>query len=515
MSFFDLLVKTQWAIITLVAILVVLALFKKPISGLISRLKKVGRQGLGTAEFEKEQAEAEATSNVISEHAKETSTERRKTGELEAPADMEQDLFKQVLDAVKVNDTKKIASIGKKIVDSATTDYDKLLYSSVVQQLLYRTGEQGALEELKKLAQENLHSGVPRSTIAQIFWEAGSLVEAEKWFREASEVEEDKTRKLGYLLKRCDVLIALEEHGIARDLMCSEIGREYSDPQLAKIYRELGDIAESSGSNEEAVAYFEKALEINPGNVELRFQLAFKYSEMHRDGLAVFHYKQIVGVDDGALNNLGVQYQGLGFPVMAISSYREASEKGNTLADANIAKALVNAGFQKEATEVLKAAQSKENPHPNVYEELAAVKERSTKEQEEITKIEKRAEGNRKRILCLADLCSKGSIDLDYFVGKWEVDGGELVLKKAGGKLAGNMTIGDTSITLTGQQKGAAILLEWKTTSLLLNNSGPGYLCIDLEKQALQGVLFEYKNKEKQLDIDATKAEEKDNELSS
>ena len=69
-------------------------------------------------------------------------------------------------------------------------------------------------------------------------------------------------------------------------------------------------------------------------------------------------------------------------PIKSVSSYRKAEQLGETLASANLAYRLMNAGFTEEATAILNSATEKENVHPNVNSALSDLPKRIEKEDE-------------------------------------------------------------------------------------------------------------------------------------
>jgi tetratricopeptide (TPR) repeat protein len=175
--------------------------------------------------------------------------------------------------------------------------------------------------------------------------------------------------------------------------------QEYSDLMRA-AYQQSGDaerevlqaerkLAVANSSEKALVGLLERMLELNPGDSEARFALAYKYSEMDMYRLAAYHYSKIpaFGRSSVAWNNLGVALDRLGLSISSIAAYRRAEEKGETLAMANIAAKLVDAGFLPEAEKILNDALAVEDHHKNVDSGLASAKSAEESENVKETKI--------------------------------------------------------------------------------------------------------------------------------
>ena len=74
------------------------------------------------------------------------------------------------------------------------------------------------------------------------------------------------------------------------------------------ILNALVDVSKISKDDFVLISAMERVLELDPGDKETRFSLAYKYSEMGEDELAAFHYSRISIHDRSAIawNNLGV-----------------------------------------------------------------------------------------------------------------------------------------------------------------------------------------------------------------
>lgn len=155
---------------------------------------------------------------------------------------------------------------------------------------------------------------------------------------------------------------------------------ENGEVEFIRILNEIADITDNKD------LYFgltEQLLHINPDDMDSRFRLAFKYSEINKNELALYHYLKIPYGERGAgtWNNIGVGFYHCNLSSKSIKAYREAEKLGETLAMANLANKLIDSGFLDEAEEICKQALKNENYHKNVIESISRIK--SIPEEEE------------------------------------------------------------------------------------------------------------------------------------
>jgi len=102
---------------------------------------------------------------------------------------------------------------------------------------------------------------------------------------------------------------------------------------------------------------------------DLLFDTAYACADADLQELALLHYEKLAQIDlrhSSALNNLGVVYANLKIPNLAVKNYKSAMAIDETLAAANFAHILIDAGVFDEAEKVLKEAQTKKEVHQNV-----------------------------------------------------------------------------------------------------------------------------------------------------
>jgi hypothetical protein len=122
----------------------------------------------------------------------------------------------------------------------------------------------------------------------------------------------------------------------------------------------------------------EAALALQPDDSSLRFDLAYKYSELDLFKLSTYHYKILVQTSPSEThwNNLGVAYGNLNFVTKSIDAYMKSSDLGGTLAKSNLANKLLSVGFAQQAMDLCKLAMNNDNYDKRVATSLDAVKEK-------------------------------------------------------------------------------------------------------------------------------------------
>jgi tetratricopeptide (TPR) repeat protein len=204
-------------------------------------------------------------------------------------------------------------------------------------------------------------------------------------FHIAAQNEQDKKQKLSFL---SDAAVA---YGRSKDvhkknlsieeLKIGSIGIEGGDAILVDALRQIGDI---ENDKESYFAYSEYLLDLRPGDNDLRFKLAYEYSQQNRSELSLYHYMKIPHSERSpvAWNNIGVADARLDMHSLAVDAYRKAEELGETLAMSNLALKLMAAGFLKEATEICDRAIQIKDYHKNVGDTIYRIKKAQEEEAE-------------------------------------------------------------------------------------------------------------------------------------
>lgn len=170
------------------------------------------------------------------------------------------------------------------------------------------------------------------------------------------------------------------------------IAPEGENGKIQLLYT-LRGIAEIENANDHFCSLTEKILDLRPGDIDLRFNLAYKYSQ---DGatedLSLYHYLKIPYRERTSItwNNLGVQFEHFELDNKSVTAYQKSDELGETLAMSNLAQKLIKAGFLKEAEDICNRAIKEKDYHKNVGHAITRIRDvpeiEKSKEEEIIKK---------------------------------------------------------------------------------------------------------------------------------
>jgi|GEM_PF-2888209 len=141
----------------------------------------------------------------------------------------------------------------------------------------------------------------------------------------------------------------------------------------------------------EAFASFEQALVLTPGNSELRFHLAYEYSQDGFDSVALSHYETLTsqGLKGSTANNLAVALRKFGMPILAVERFKRAGDD-SAQAHGNLAHLLITDGFVDEALKHIKAGEAIEEMNQRVASaavRIGAERETEAAKHSDISKV--------------------------------------------------------------------------------------------------------------------------------
>ena len=136
----------------------------------------------------------------------------------------------------------------------------------------------------------------------------------------------------------------------AISLLLEQLPKEQDESVRVLLYRGVASSAEKANNLDLEISFLEKVVKLVPTDNDVRFRLAYAYSDNNLAKQAAYHYKLVVDHSDwvGASNNLGVAYEALGHKASKYEIYKRVSEK-YPLAKANLAQIYANAGILSEA----------------------------------------------------------------------------------------------------------------------------------------------------------------------
>ncbi len=298
-----------------------------------------------------------------------------------------------------------------------------------------------------------------------------------------------------------------------------ELGKIDETKSKAVLLRALANrYFEKSGDQcWQGMAFLEAARKNDPTATDILFNLAYKYSQLDNNSLALFHYNRLISLDSNyknALNNAGASSNALNLFFTAVEFYeRSWKESKETYSAANLAYLYMQKGFYKDAEDLIIKAREVDNYEERI--DQAAVDLRQKKKNE--TKNKEAFISKGQEYSKLIEKTSKGflqkNIDIDSLVGEYEGDSIKLkILNSVSGEIhwisqyeklfgAGNKP---KSLKLTIE--GLAIIISWgnedsskERTSILIGtvNAGNGLLIFNKEDETLEGFYIKSLEKNK------------------
>lgn len=303
------------------------------------------------------------------------------------------DVLSRLVKAFEARDLEAMAQlrvefkeVGKNDAGKAENDASYLAFCSVA-------GDAQAMEELKR----RCNDGSPYAIYAMLKF-AWAL-------SEMNQPAQDAYRR-ALSVAGTDIQKAMAATGLAHEIEKSGQWEEatgvladaldcISDAtERVRLLDALAATAKRHKQNFLAVIALEESVALNPEDTHNLFELGYCADDAGLSGLSAAAHEQLLVItpeDADALHNLSVALVNLSLPALAVEHYEQSSRLGNTLADANLAYMLINAGFTSAARERLKTASKAKDVHENVYSALARIEQKHKAEDETLQKVLERA----------------------------------------------------------------------------------------------------------------------------
>ncbi len=305
-------------------------------------------------------------------------------------ADDKRSSFKELFVAIKSSDETKENEAFKKFLEAegdGTIEIEVDLTSSYYW-LRYRIGEKDILEDLLTLSENNPQHPSPHKRLGNLLEEYKQYEKAASHYIIASELSSKSEVKSAFICRAAESFMNAGKVKEGKELLLDYIGKQGGEIfQNYEIYKTLANIQKEAGNYERFFSLAEKAIDIKPTDNNLRFDLAYAYSEKKNHIMALHHYKIICSStpDESSWNNLGAKLDELEMKGKAIKSYLMSKEMGGTHAIGNLAYKLMDVGYFEMAKEYLHEALNDANCSSNVSNALSDLEGRIATEE----KIEK------------------------------------------------------------------------------------------------------------------------------
>lgn len=336
-------------------------------------------------------------------------------------------------------------------------------------------GSAEALADLRRTVAENTKNPIVRAWLGQALSHTGAHEEAATQLEDALRIAEDDdgratvARFLVQVLARDarqhDALQVLREtlpnitDPQSRSLLCHE---------GAKVYQQS-----TPPDYNKAFALNELALTYNPSDQDLRFSIAYSCDKQDEPSLALLHYQELIARKPDhaiATNNAGWEAERIGLRIASVNYYKKSEELEETLAMANLAFRLIEAGFTKEAQEILDRARTKEDPNRRVFRGLGEIATRQDEEDAKLREVLERCKKARRWRQLHGEALLKALSDPAKMTGTY-TDGSSLCVIQVDGRGAMEGTLqsayGTSKLNLKGRAVGSAIEFSWHQNSPL------------------------------------------------
>lgn len=295
-------------------------------------------------------------------------------------------------------------------------------------QIRYYLGDTEALSELLRFCEEardhEFQWRIFRS-IAQCYIQAGLKEKAIEFIDKSIGACPATAQRVDMIIEKSKLQFELGERSVAfRTVMNTLVDTDDPD-ELHTLYKGLSDLFENDKIPILKAVALSKALESKPNDTKTLFDVAYAFGDKDLELLAMFYYDRVLGFKPdhaNALNNLGVAYRKLELPALSVDSYISASEKGNTLASANLASVYLGVGLTRDAETILKEALEKQDVHANVASALYRMNELRKDEAIKKEKLKTKASELHGFILKYADAMFKEHDKVSHIAGTWQTN---------------------------------------------------------------------------------------------
>jgi tetratricopeptide (TPR) repeat protein len=331
--------------------------------------------------------------------------------------------------AVRERDVGASRQASAQYIDGAKDETDRIERQAFALRVRGWAGDTAALPDLEELVKAHPTVAAPALALAH-------SLEGMKEYRRASDILEraaESVEKSAHVLAEASrINRAARDFTKAQELSERALVRAGHTTEQAEARKALGWALWDVNHHAAAFTHWEAALHLNPADNDLRFAVAYRYSDTEVPELALLHYEVLVANDashGSAQNNLGVVLESLGMEFAAAKNYRAAAERGESLPASNLASKFLSAGCADEVELWLAKGREADEVNPRVAQvegQLALALE---------SEVETRT-ATRHRAYELRKLFSDGLLPTDVPTGRWMLDGEEIELEPDGDEAA-------------------------------------------------------------------------------
>lgn len=388
--------------------------------------------------------------------------------------------FLDALTALGDKDYSTFDSKMLEVIDSEADEGRKVSMKAFRLGRLYCGGQTNRMEELQALRQEYSESPYPLINLGDCYDLPASHEKAAELYGEGLELPKlSADQRLMLLARQAGALRKAKLFEEAEACLTKGLQRADTDTEKAEVEKLLAELYKDWRKKDEMLVHFEKAVELSPGDVDARFELAYGYSEAGYKLGAFHHYEILRGQRDGPSerNNLGVILQGLDMPISAAKCYHRAAEQKETLAAANLARMMADGGMVEQAKAVLAEARKEEKVDEAVDRVSAGITRWEENEKERLEKIKEAAKTERSLLLRRFELEREdlNPVGVEDIEGTWQTSVGDMTFQRQDNKLVARFKERYWDWELTGQVSGRTYSFGWTCARTTQNQEGDGF----------------------------------------
>lgn len=324
----------------------------------------------------------------------------------------------------------------EKLISQEDDEETKINYQAIY---LFRSeilGQNGSIEKLQKLSEQYPNNYYIKLNLADYYKKVQAFDRAAILYKDIANMYSNGEdiqiyANTVYNENKCIALNSNYETGLQN---LKSILIEKPDNQY--LYKSIALLAHDNKDWDTFFNYAECYLKREPDDTDLRFKLAYAYSDQNHKKLSFYHYKilNVASLSGTYYNNIGVLYDNFELNVKAVNAYKKAIELNESLSISNLANLYINAGFLDDAKNLLVKIEELKQKNITIHENIGNTESRLKKaEQSETNKENELFNNVKQQNNFMQEYAEKycNSFDIDYtkLSGTWKTHNGEHIFE--------------------------------------------------------------------------------------
>ena len=401
-------------------------------------------------------------------------------------------------EALEAYDDKEYARFDSKMreaIAAETSDTRRVGWDAYRLERLYTAGQPDRLQELKALRDKHPKATYPVIALGNCYGFAGEHEQAAAVYGEGYEIDDlDSQQRVTFLSRQAKALRAAKLFEKAEECLAKGAERAATDGEKAEVELLLAELYEDWDHPNEMFVHFEEAVNLNPGNEDARFKLAYRYNKAGYKLAAFHHYDMLRRQRNGpsTLNNLAIILSELDMPITMARFYLMAWEQKEPLAAANLAETIAQAGLVGQAKGLLTEARKVANSHERIDGVSLNVAKWEQSEKDRLKQIREAGEAERSLALKRFEAESQQLSPLkpEDIEGTWTTSVGDMTFEKRDrqGHLVARFKDRYWDWELVGEVSGRTFSFQWMGDTPGQNQKGDGFLVFRTDSE-FEGII--------------------------